>query len=113
MWPGIGLVAVEQPDRDAVAADDPGLFVHPDPLENLRQGLCIVPPVQIVVPPYLDIARLRRVGIVEFAEQLVNGRVGDVDRRETAVFPELLGVAQLDVAEALPEVMLQRELLAN
>jgi hypothetical protein len=39
----------------------------------------VILPVEIVVSPDLDVARLFRVGIVEFGEPIINRGMGDID----------------------------------
>lgn len=71
----------------------------------------VVAPVFVVVSPDLEVAGFGRVRVVEAAEQVVDGGVGDVDLLEGVVLPEFLGVAQLDVGEALPQVVFQGALV--
>ena len=67
----------------------------------------VVLPVQVMVSPHLQVPGLCRIRIMEFRQELIDRRVGDVDLVEIVVLPELLGIAQLDVGEAVFEVVLQ------
>jgi hypothetical protein len=44
---------------------------------------------------------------MEFSQELIDRGMGDVDLVEIVVLPELLGVAQFDVGEAVFKVILQ------
>jgi hypothetical protein len=91
------------PDYDGLVDLDAG--------EEAFEGRRVLPPVLVVVPPHLEVAGLRRIGVVEAAEQVVDRGVGNVDLLEVVVLPELLRVAQLDVGEPLFEVVFQGALV--
>jgi len=51
-------------------------------------------PVEVMIPPYLDVTGFCRIVVVEFRQEVIDRRVGDVNLVEIVVFPEFLGVAQ-------------------
>jgi len=99
----VSLVAVQE--QDGIVYDDP--LMDLDAGEQRAIDCFVILPVQVVVPPHLEVAGLPRIRIVEFRQELIDRGVGDVDLVEIFVLPEILGVAQLDVGEAVFEVVFQ------
>ena len=72
---------------------------HKNPFGNLDAGeerpvdRFVVPPVEVMVPPHLQVAGLCRIRIMEFGQEFIDRGVGDVDLVKVVILPELLGVA--------------------
>ena len=100
---GVGLVAV--PHEDVVV--EKGGFIDDDAGEQSFEGGGVVPPLQVVVSPYFDIASLLRIRVVKLSQLFINGGVGDVNLVECSIFPHFLRVAQFDVGEAVFQVVVE------
>jgi len=101
-------VAVEEEHRlgGGGRGEQEGL-VDTDAGEDALEAVGVVFPVFVVVAPDLDVAGPGGVRVMETAEEVVDGGVGDVGLVEVFYLPELLGVAQFDVGVALPPVVLE------
>ncbi len=85
--------------------DDP--LVDLDTREQRAIDSRVVLPVEVMIPPYLEVPGLLRIRIVEFRQELIDRRVGDVDLIKIIVLPKLLGIAQFDVGETVFKVVSQ------
>jgi len=96
-----------------VAVDHEDCIIQDDAiidLDSWKEGLVyrlIVLPVKVMVSPYFEVAGLLRIGVMELGQKLVDRRMGDVDLVKIVILPKFLGVAQLDVGEAVCQVTFQ------
>jgi len=106
----ICLVTVDEKDSTAsrtLRSRQENPFVNLDPGKERPIDRFVVLPIEIMIPPHLQVAGLCRSRIMEFGQEFIDRGVGDVGLVEIIVLPEFLGIAQFDVGETFSEIILQ------
>ena len=91
---GVGLVAVDH--QHGIVQED-GL-VDLNPRKEGLVDVLVIFPVEVVIPPYLDVAGLCGIGVVKLRQQIIDRRVGDVDLVKVVILPEFFSVAQRNLS---------------
>jgi len=100
---GVGLMAVDH--EDGIVQDDS--FVDLNPRKQELVDVLMILPIEVVIPPDLNIAGLRGIGVVEFRQEFIDRRMGDVYLVKVLILPEFFGIAQFDVRKAVFEIVFQ------
>jgi len=100
---GVGLVAVDH--EDDIVQEDGLVDLHPR--KQSLVDVLVIFPIEVMIPPDLQVAGLCRIGVLEFSQKFIDRRVGDVDLVEVVVLPKLLGIAQLNIRETVFKVIFQ------